>query len=41
VSYERIAQRILVADTPGPSRANIRSVPYTKLRRPVFPLDEC
>jgi microcystin degradation protein MlrC len=40
VSYESIADRIFIADTPGPSCANIRAVPYTKLRRPIWPIDE-
>jgi microcystin degradation protein MlrC len=40
VSYESIADRIVIADTPGPSCANIRAVPYTKLRRPIWPIDE-
>ena len=40
VSYKSIADRILIADTPGPSCANIRAVPYTKLRRPIWPIDE-
>ena len=29
----------IVADTPGYSTANISSLPYRKLIRPVFPLD--
>jgi len=40
VSYKPIADRIFIADTPGPSCANIRAVPYTKLRRPIWPIDE-
>ena len=33
------ADKILTADTPGPTRVNIRKVNYKKLRRPIHPLD--
>ena len=33
------ADQILTADTPGPTRVNIRKVNYKKLRRPIHPLD--
>ncbi|HEY0942735.1 MAG TPA: M81 family metallopeptidase [Steroidobacter sp.] len=39
-SYAKWAQRILVADTPGPTCANMKRVPYTKVTRPLYPLDE-
>lgn len=37
--YGPIAQRLLTADTPGATACNIRRVPYTKVRRPIHPLD--
>ncbi len=39
-SFEKVADRILIADTPGPTCANIRKVPYSKVTRPLFPLDD-
>jgi microcystin degradation protein MlrC len=38
-SFGPLAQRILVADTPGPTTANMRRIPFTKATRPLFPLD--
>jgi microcystin degradation protein MlrC len=38
-SFERVADRILMADTPGPTCANMLRVPFTKVTRPLFPLD--
>jgi microcystin degradation protein MlrC len=38
-SYAPLAQRILVADTPGPTCTNMRKVPFRRVRRPVHPLD--
>jgi microcystin degradation protein MlrC len=38
-SFGRLADRILMADTPGPTCANMRRVPFTKVTRPLFPLD--
>ncbi|MBM84936.1 MAG: hypothetical protein CMM47_02810 [Rhodospirillaceae bacterium] len=34
------ADRILTADTPGPTCGNIRNVTYKNLRRPIHPLDD-
>ena len=39
VSYAPIAARIFLADTPGPTCANMRRIPYTKVTRPFYPLD--
>ncbi len=39
VSYAPIASRILIADTPGPTCANMRKIPFTKVTRPLWPLD--
>jgi microcystin degradation protein MlrC len=38
-AYERIAARMLWADTPGPCRSDLTRLPFKKVRRPVFPLD--
>jgi microcystin degradation protein MlrC len=38
-SFGSLAQRILVADTPGPTTPNMRRIPFTKTTRPLFPLD--
>lgn len=37
--YDPIAARMLWVDTPGPCTSNLRSLPYQKIRRPIFPLD--
>ncbi len=39
-AYDKIASLMLWADTPGPCRSDLRKLPFKKLRRPVFPLDE-
>lgn len=38
-SFQRLADRILIADTPGPTCPNVRRIPFTKVTRPLFPLD--
>ncbi len=38
-AYDTIAARMLWVDTPGPCTSNARSLPYQRIRRPVFPLD--
>jgi microcystin degradation protein MlrC len=38
-SFGRVADRIVMAETPGPTCANMRRVPFTKVTRPLFPLD--
>ena len=38
-SFARVADRIVMADTPGPTCANMLRVPFTKVTRPLFPLD--
>jgi microcystin degradation protein MlrC len=38
-AYDPIAARMLWVDTPGPCTSNVRSLPYERVRRPVFPLD--
>lgn len=39
-AYDPIAALHLAADTPGPCSSNLRRLPYRRVRRPVFPLDE-
>lgn len=38
--YEHIARRIIAVDLPGSTSANLRSLPYERCPRPIFPLDE-
>ena len=38
-SYSAIAARIFLADTPGPTCLNMRRIPFTKVTRPLYPLD--
>ncbi|MBT3343463.1 MAG: M81 family metallopeptidase [Gemmatimonadetes bacterium] len=38
--YEAICQRIIAVDAPGSTSANLRSLPYTNVARPIYPLDE-
>ncbi len=38
--YEHIARRIVAVDLPGSTSANLRSLPYARCPRPIFPLDE-
>ena len=37
--YEAIAAAILPVDVPGSTSANLRSLPFAHVRRPIFPLD--
>ncbi len=39
-AYDKIASQMLWADTPGPCRSDLRKLPFKKVRRPVFPLEE-
>jgi microcystin degradation protein MlrC len=39
-AYEKIASLLLWADTRGPCRSDLRRLPFKRVRRPVFPLDE-
>ena len=38
-SFGPIAARILVANTPGPTAPDMRRIPFTKVTRPLYPLD--
>ena len=39
VAYEQYADQILMADTPGATRCNIKNVEYKNVNRPIYPLD--
>ena len=39
-AYDAIASRMVWVDTPGPCTSDLRSLPYRKIQRPIFPLDE-
>ncbi len=38
-AYDGIAARMLWVDTPGPCRSDLCKLPFKKVRRPVYPLD--
>lgn len=38
-AYDPIAGRMWWVDTPGPCGSNLRTFPYRRIRRPVYPLD--
>jgi microcystin degradation protein MlrC len=38
-SYEPIASRIIIVDGPGASTSNYARLPFTRIPRPIFPLD--
>ena len=38
-AYDPIAKAEHFVDTPGPCSSNLRTFPYRRLRRPVYPLD--
>jgi microcystin degradation protein MlrC len=38
-AYDPIATQMLWVDTPGPCTSNLKSLPFQKVRRPIFPLD--
>jgi microcystin degradation protein MlrC len=35
-----VASHFVWVNTPGPVHADVRTLPYTKISRPVFPLDD-
>ena len=39
-AYGGLAKASFVVDTPGPTPATMRHLPYKRLKRPFFPLDE-
>ena len=38
-AYDRIAAGSYTVTTPGPCTSDLRSLPYERLRRPIYPLD--
>jgi microcystin degradation protein MlrC len=38
--YESLASQIVYADVPGSTSANLKTLPYKRCPRPIFPLDE-
>ena len=38
-AYDKIASRMIWVDTPGPCSSNLKSLPFKRIRRPIFPLD--
>jgi microcystin degradation protein MlrC len=38
--YEPIARKIFIVDTPGVSTPNLKSLPFRRVPRPIYPLDE-
>lgn len=39
-SFGPIAARIIAANTPGPTAPDMRRIPFTKVTRPLYPLDD-
>lgn len=39
-AYEPLAAEILILDAPGVCSPNLRSLPFRRVRRPLYPLDE-
>jgi microcystin degradation protein MlrC len=39
VAYAPRAARVLIADTPGPTRGNMRALKFSRVTRPLWPLD--
>ena len=38
-AYEPIARAMFVVDTPGVSTANLKTLPFKRVPRPIYPLD--
>ena len=38
--YEPLAAGIMIIDAPGVCSPDLRSLPFRRVRRPLFPLDE-
>ena len=38
--YAPFAAKMILVDTPGVSSANIRKLPYRRVPRPIYPLDD-
>ena len=40
LAYGEVAKATFIVDTPGPTAASLRRLPYKRVHRPLFPLDE-
>jgi microcystin degradation protein MlrC len=40
VAFGPLARQVLVADTPGAARPNVRALTFKHVTRPLYPLDE-
>jgi microcystin degradation protein MlrC len=40
LAYRDVAQGAFIVDTPGPTSADVQHLPYRRMPRPFFPLDE-
>ncbi|MCU6709851.1 M81 family metallopeptidase [Paenibacillus sp. J5C_2022] len=38
--YEKLSDRIYILDTPGSSTANLLSLPYNRIERPMYPFEQ-
>ena len=38
--YEKLTDRIYILDTPGASTANLKSLTFVNIPRPMYPFDE-
>jgi microcystin degradation protein MlrC len=38
-AYQPIARALMVVDTPGVSTANLKTLPFKRISRPIYPLD--
>ena len=39
-AYQHIAKSVTILDTPGFSNMNLKRLPFKKVKRPIYPLDE-
>lgn len=40
VAYGSLAERVVIADTPGATRCNMRALRFHRVTRPLSPVDE-
>ena len=38
-AYQQIAKKMILVDTPGVSTPRLRTLPYRRVPRPIYPLD--
>lgn len=38
-AYDKIASRMIWVDTPGPCSSDLKSLPFLKIKRPIYPLE--